>query len=97
MMLKFSMENELGNEAIKSGKMTKVLMKLMETIKPEAAYFGLSDGLRTGFIFFDLKENSDVPMIAEPLFMELGAEIELQPVMTPQDVQAGLEKAAKHM
>ncbi len=97
MMLKFTMDNELGNEAIKSGKISKVLMKLMDMVKPEAAYFALSDGLRTGFIFFDMKENSDVPMIAEPLFMELGAELELQPVMTAQDVQIGLEKAAKHM
>jgi len=97
MMLKFSMENEAGNKAIKSGTLPKVLMKLMETIKPEAAYFGLNDGLRTGFIFFDLKENSDIPLIAEPLFMELGAELEFQPVMTPDEVKAGLEKAMKHM
>jgi hypothetical protein len=96
MMLKFSMENEAANQAIKSGQLTKVMMKLMEMVKPEAAYFGLSDGLRTGYVFFDLVENSDVPMIAEPLFMELGAELEIQPVMTPQEVQIGLEKAAKY-
>jgi hypothetical protein len=67
----------------------------METTKPEAAYFTSEDGLRTGFIFFDMKEVSDIPMIAEPLFMELDAEVTFTPVMNAQDVKLGLEKAMK--
>ncbi len=95
MMLKFAMDTEVSNKVIKSGQMDKVLMKLMETVKPEAAYFATEDGMRTGFIFFDLKEVSDIPMIAEPLFMELDAEVTFAPVMNAQDVKMGLEKAMK--
>lgn len=67
----------------------------MAEIKPEAAYFTAIDGNRTGLIFFDLKEPSQIPAIAEPFFMSVGAAIELFPVMTPQDIQKGLHEAAK--
>jgi hypothetical protein len=50
---------------------------------------------RTGLIFFDLADPSQIPVIAEPFFMTVNAAIELLPVMTPEDVQKGLEEAAK--
>ena len=53
------------------------------------------DGKRTGLIVFDLKEPSQIPVIAEPIFMAVNASIELSPVMTLEDVQTGLEEAAK--
>jgi len=42
------------------------------------------------------QEPSQIPAIAEPFFMAVGASIEFLPVMTPEDVQTGLEEAAKH-
>jgi hypothetical protein len=48
-------------------------------------------------IFFDLHEPSDIPAIAEPFFQTVGASIEFLPVMTPEDVQKGLEEAAKNI
>jgi hypothetical protein len=95
MMLKYSVDTEAGNKAIKSGQMEKEMMKVMETLKPEAAYFTPYEGLRTGFIFFDLKEVSDIPSIVEPLFMEFDAEVEFHPVMNAQDLKTGLEKVIK--
>ena len=46
-------------------------------------------------IFFDLQEPSQVPAIAEPFFMSVGAAIEFLPVITPEDVQKGLQEASK--
>jgi hypothetical protein len=51
--------------------------------------------MRTGFLVFDLKDPSDIPAAAEPFFMSVQAKIDLSPVMTPEDVQAGLEKASR--
>jgi len=48
---------------------------------------------RSGYIVFDLKDPSDLPSICEPFFTELGAKIELVPVMTTDDVRKGVEKA----
>lgn len=95
MLLKVQMEVEAGNRAIKDGSFGQTLERVMGQIKPEAAYFTAIDGKRTGLIFFDLQDPSDIPAIAEPFFMTVGASIDLLPVMTPEDVQKGLEEAAK--
>jgi hypothetical protein len=92
MMLKFSMDTEAGSAGIKSGSVGALLERLMGDLKPEAAYFVADGGRRTGYVFFDLAEVSDIPRACEPLFMELGADVTLTPAMTPADVAAGLGK-----
>lgn len=42
-----------------------------------------------------MKSNADVPSIAEPFFMNLNAQIELQPVMSIADMRSGIEQAMK--
>ena len=96
MLLKMQMDVEAGNRAIRDGSFGQMLERVMAQIKPEAAYFTAIDGKRTGLIFFDLKEPSQIPAIAEPFFMTVGASIDLLPVMTPEDVQQGLADAAQH-
>jgi hypothetical protein len=93
MLLKIQMPVEPANAAIKDGRLGKVIATTLERLKPEAAYFTAVDGDRAGFIVFDLAHPSDIPSICEPFFFELGAKVELVPVMTPEDVQAGLAKA----
>ena len=44
-------------------------------------------------IFFDMQDASDIPVVAEPLFMGLDAEIELIPAMNADDVRKGLNAA----
>ncbi|MGW6907118.1 MULTISPECIES: hypothetical protein [unclassified Streptomyces] len=91
-LLKAQLDTEKGNDAIRSGKLPQVLQELMEKIKPEAAYFTTDGGLRTMFFFFDLKDPSQMPVIAEPLFFELGARLDYTPVMNLDDVQKGLSQ-----
>ena len=67
----------------------------MPMLQPEAAYFTAQDGKRTGMIFFDLKDPTQIPAIAEPFFMAVNASVDLTPVMTPDEVRAGIAEAAK--
>jgi hypothetical protein len=60
--------------------MANVQQALLERVKPEAAYFGAENGQRTGYIVFDLKDLADIPVIAKPLFQELGAAVSLSPL-----------------
>jgi hypothetical protein len=53
-------------------------------------YFTAFDGRRTAFMVFDMPESSDIPSFAEPLFQELGADVELAPAMNSDDLQRGL-------
>lgn len=90
MMLKILIPAEAGTHAIRDGSMAKLLEGTLNKLKPEAAYFVAEDGLRTAMIFFDLKDTSEIPGIAEPLFAGLNAKIELQPVMNADDLKKGL-------
>ena len=49
-------------------------------------------GKRTTLVFFDLKDPSQIPVICEPLFGGMNAEVELMPAMNAQDLQAGLSQ-----
>jgi hypothetical protein len=94
-LLKFQMDVEAANRSIRDGSWAQAMERVMQGLQPEAAYFTAMDGKRTGLIVFDLKEPSQMPVIAEPIFMAVNASIEFAPVMTMEDVQAGLQEAAK--
>ena len=92
MMMKITMQVEAGNKALQEGILQRTLQSTMERVRPEASYFGPDGGKRTAFMFFDLKDPSEIPSIVEPLFRALNAQVELTPVMNAQDLAAGLEK-----
>ncbi|QES48385.1 hypothetical protein DEJ50_11670 [Streptomyces venezuelae] len=89
-MIRFHVDTPAGNEAIRSGRLPQMMNELMGELKPEAAYFGLHEGVRSGFIVCDLTDSSAMPALLEPLFFELNAEIEVQPVMNAEDLKKGL-------
>ena len=95
-LLKIHMPVETGNKAIKDGSLPKIIQTTLEKLKPEASYFFAEGGLRTAYIFFSFNDPSEIPVIAEPLFMGLNAELELIPVMNADELKAGLEKASKN-
>ena len=90
MLMKWDMSLEAGNEAVRSGKIAELNQSLIARIQPEAAYYSTENGTRTSYIFFDLKDPSQIPAIAEPLFQNLGARVEFIPVMNGDDLQKGL-------
>jgi hypothetical protein len=81
---------EAGSQAIKDGRMNKVLESLLNDIRPEAVYFALRSGHRGMYIVFDLDDVARLPQIAEPLFMEFQAKVEFAPVMNREDLATGL-------
>jgi hypothetical protein len=92
-LLKFQLDVEAANKAMRDGSFPKIMEKLMHLTKPEATYFGVEEGNRTGFIFFDLKDPSYIPQIGELLYMGVNAKITLTPIMNQEDLQKGLTAA----
>lgn len=90
MMLKARLDTEKSNEAIRNGTLGKLMQSSMEQVKPEAAYFTADDGHRACYMVFDMEDSSQMPQIAEPFFLELGADVTYTPVMNPEDLQKGL-------
>ncbi|WAX56450.1 hypothetical protein M6B22_18205 [Jatrophihabitans cynanchi] len=89
-MLKLELDTEAGNKAIETGMLPKIMQQVLDKTKAEAAYFSTESGRRTAFIFFDLVDASDIPVIAEPAFANLGARVTFTPVMNSDDLRKGL-------
>lgn len=89
-MLRAHLDTQLSNEAVRNGTLPKIMQSMAERLKPEAAYFGPSEGGRCCTFVFDMQDSSLLPSIAEPLFEGLGAKIEIQPVMNSEDLKKGL-------
>ena len=80
------------NTLIREGTAGKVINEVMEAIKPEVAYFVEQQGMRCAVLVVNLKDPSQIPAVAEPLFLKFDARCEFHPAMLPEDLaKAGLD------
>lgn len=80
------------NTLVKNGTAGDIIQKVLEDLKPEAAYFAARDGKRGGTLVLDIAEASGLPAVAEPFFLHFNANVSFHPCMTPDDLgKAGLE------
>jgi hypothetical protein len=97
-LLKVSIPTEIGNDCIVDGSLARTIESILNDLSPEAAYFAEEHGARTGFIVCNVKDESDIPAIAEPWFLAFDARVEFHPAMTLADLKKaapGFEKAIR--
>jgi len=92
-MIRISIPVDAGNKAIQDGSLPKIMADTLERLKPESAYFYTDRGVRTGILIVDFNDVSEIPVIAEPLFMGFNAAVEFIPVMNAEELKKGLSKA----
>ncbi|AJF68832.1 hypothetical protein [Streptomyces vietnamensis] len=90
MLLKVELDTQASNEAIKQGRLLKLMEGTVEELDAEAAYFTVENGCRTCYIFFDMADPSLMPKISAPFFMEAGAKVYYSPVMNAEDLRKGI-------
>ena len=91
-LMKVKIDTEAGSRAIEDGSLPQLMQETLGGLRPEAAYFGPENGIRTAFIVFDLQDPSQIPSITEPLFSKVKATVEMFPVMNQEDLQKGLQQ-----
>jgi hypothetical protein len=90
-MITFRIPTGRGNAAVKDGSLPDTLQSVLEDLKPEAAYFADIEGARGGNLVVNMDDASQIPAIAEPLFLALDATVQVHPVFTPEDMPAAME------
>lgn len=96
MLLTVEFPIEPFNSLVRSGRAGEVIGKILETIKPETAYFTEQDGKRGGLFIVEVKNPSDVPFFAEPFFLKFNATCKFRILMSPADLQtASLDDLGK--
>jgi hypothetical protein len=90
-LLRIVFDVAASNKSIKEGSLPAILQSTMDRLRPEASYFHTIDGCRACFMVFDMKDPSEMPVIAEPFFTELNAKVDFCPVMNADDLQKGLK------
>ncbi len=96
MMILFDCPLEPFNTMVRKGTAGPAIKKVLDEIKPEAAYFGERNGKRSGIMIVDVPKPSDIPRLAEPFFLTFNAEVEFRVAMAPEDLgKAGLEALGK--
>jgi hypothetical protein len=96
MLVDFRFPLEPFNSLVKDGTVGQKIEQVMGDIKPEAVYFTERDGKRGGTMIVELSDPSQIPAIAEPLFLAFDAAVSFHPAMTPDDLaKASLEQLGK--
>jgi hypothetical protein len=96
MLLAVEFPPEPFNSLVRSGNVGEIIGRILETIKPETAYFTEQDGKRGGIFVVNVQTPSDVPVLAEPFFLNFQANCKFRILMSPEDLQkAGLEEIGK--
>jgi hypothetical protein len=83
------------NTYVRKGVAGEKIGEVLDSIKPETAYF-TDNGLGRGVLMIvDLADMSKVPHITEPLMLNFGATVHYRIAISPDDLQAaGLDRYA---
>jgi len=96
LLLKAKFPNEPFNTLVKKGTAGPTLMKILDSIHPEAVYFTEMDGKRGCIAIVAVADPSRVPVLAEPFFLAFSADVEFHIVMTPDDLKkSGIDEIGK--
>jgi hypothetical protein len=84
------------NAAVKDGSAGAKLNRILEAIKPEAAYFTEHDGHRGAVIVVDMADASKIPSLAEPWFLTFQADVSFRIAMVMDDLKrSGIDEMGK--
>src|SRR5512136_54305 len=85
-LMKVSMSEDTSNVNVRDPKFGEKMQALLTELKAEAAYFTTLEGRRGAYIVVNMDDASQMPAMAEPIFLWFKGKVEFMPVMLPQDL-----------
>ena len=92
-LVRVILPTEAGNRAIKGQDFIKNVQAFIDNYKAETAFFAPVNGDRSANFIIDMPSSEMMATIAEPFF-QMGAKVEMQPVMNFEDLKKGLSSAS---
>jgi hypothetical protein len=92
-LIRAKIPTEDGNKMVQDPNFLEKLEKYINKVKAEAAYFFEADGDRVAAFIVDIQSADQIPVLTEPLFSGMGANVELHPVMSIEDLKKGIPQA----
>jgi hypothetical protein len=94
MHVKFN--HDAFNKALKDNSISDKIGRILEETKPETIYFTEFGGRRGAIMAVNVSDQSQIPSLAEPWFLQFNADVEFHVAMRPEDLRkAGLENLGK--
>ena len=84
---------EDGNKMVQDPNLLGKLEKYINKVKAEATYFFEANGNRVASFIVEIESADQIPVLAEPLFSGMGANVEFHPVMSFDDLKKGMPQA----
>lgn len=92
-LIRAKIPTEDGNKMVQDPNFLIKLEKYINKVKAEATYFFEADGNRVAAFIVDVQSADQIPVLMEPLFSGMGANVELHPVMSFEDLKKGIPQA----
>ena len=84
---------EDGNKMVQDPNLLEKLEKYINKVKAEATYFFEANGNRVASFIVEIESADQIPVLAEPLFSGMGANVEFHPVMSFDYLKKGMPQA----
>lgn len=89
-LIQVELDTDTANKMITGGEFSEGFDKMMEMLKPEAAYFHPRGGRRGMTLVVDLPNEASIVTTLEPFWTQLGADVDMCPCMNVDELRAGV-------
>lgn len=84
--------HEPFNTLLSAGRVSEIIRRIIDDIKPESIYFTEQDGTRGAVAVIEVDDSSRIPSFSEPFFINFNADCEFRIAMSLEDLgKAGLD------
>ncbi|MFG3051694.1 hypothetical protein ACGFZP_12205 [Kitasatospora sp. NPDC048239] len=94
-LLEITLDTATTNRLIADGAVAGIFDRLMDDLKPEAAYFFSRNGRRSQIIVVDVPDEAALPGICEPFWLEFNADVDVHLCMDPAQLREGLGRLGR--